>query len=55
VVVGLTSDLTGVTNQLNVVTYRTFEYFFVAACLYYIISKIFTVGARLLASRLFRY
>jgi polar amino acid transport system permease protein len=55
VVVGLTSDLTGVTNQLNVVTYRTFEYFFVAACLYYMISKIFTVGARLLASRLFRY
>jgi len=55
VVVGLTSDLTGLTQQLNVVTYRTFEYFFVAACLYYLISKIFTVGARLLASRLFRY
>ena len=55
VVVGLTSDLTGVTQQLNVVTFRTFENFFVAASLYYIISKVFTLCARLAASRLFRY
>jgi polar amino acid transport system permease protein len=54
-IVGLTSDLTGVTQQLNVTTYRTFEYFFAAACMYYLISKLFTVGARLLAYRLFRY
>ncbi|MBM9401052.1 amino acid ABC transporter permease [Gluconacetobacter azotocaptans] len=54
-VVGLTSDLTGVTQQLNVVTYRTFEYFFVSACLYYVISKTCTIFARLLAWRLFRY
>lgn len=54
-IVGLTSDLTGVTQQLNVMTYRTFEYFFVAACLYYLISKIFTICARLFAWRLFRY
>jgi ABC-type amino acid transport system permease subunit len=39
----------------NVVTYRTFEYFFVAACLYYIISKAFTLSARIVAWRLFRY
>ena len=54
-VVGLTTDLTGVTQQLNVVTYRTFEYFAVAAVLYYAISKIFTTCVRLLSWRLFRY
>jgi His/Glu/Gln/Arg/opine family amino acid ABC transporter permease subunit len=54
-IVGLTSDLTGVTQQQNVLTYRTFEFFMVAAVLYYLISKTFTVGARLLAWRLFRY
>ncbi|MCQ4633496.1 amino acid ABC transporter permease [Shinella sp. CPCC 100929] len=55
VIVGLTTDLTGVTQKLNVVTYRTFEYFFVAACLYYLISKAFTLSARVVAWRLFRY
>jgi len=55
VIVGLNSDLTGVTQQLNVITYRTFEYFFVAACLYYLVSKALTSSARLLAWRLFRY
>ncbi|WP_457588874.1 amino acid ABC transporter permease [Ensifer canadensis] len=55
VIVGLTTDLTGVTQKLNVVTYRTFEYFFVAACLYYLISKAFTLSARIVAWRLFRY
>jgi len=55
VIVGLTTDLTGVTQELNVVTYRTFEYFFVAACLYYLISKAFTLSARVVAWRLFRY
>lgn len=54
-IVGLTTDLTGVTQQLNVTTYRTFEFFFAAACMYYVISKVFTVLARLLAWRLFRY
>jgi polar amino acid transport system permease protein len=54
-IVGLTSDLTGVTQQQNVLTYRTFEFFLVAAVLYYLISKTFTAGARLLAWRLFRY
>lgn len=55
VIVGLNTDLTGVTQELNVVTYRTFEYFLVAACLYYLISKAFTLSARLVAWRLFRY
>jgi hydroxyproline transport system permease protein len=55
VVVGLNSDLTGVTQDLNVKTFRTFEYFAIAAVLYYLIAKVVTLGARLLAWRLFRY
>lgn len=55
VVVGLTTDLTGVTQELNVRTFRTFEYFFAAAVLYLLIAKTFTLSARLLAARLFRY
>ncbi len=53
--VGLDTDLAGVTQQLNVLTYRTFEYFSVAAVLYYLIAKVMTGGARLIAWRLFRY
>lgn len=55
VVVGLNSDLTGVTQDLNVRTFRTFEYFAIAAILYYLIAKVVTLGARLIAWRLFRY
>lgn len=55
VVVGLTTDLTGVTQELNVRTFRTFEYFIVAAVIYYLIAKALTGAARLMAWRLFRY
>lgn len=55
VVVGLNSDLTGVTQDLNVRTFRTFEYFAIAAVMYYLIAKVVTLGARLIAWRLFRY
>jgi His/Glu/Gln/Arg/opine family amino acid ABC transporter permease subunit len=55
VVVGLNTDLTGVTQELNVKTFRTFEYFAIAAVLYYLIAKLVTLGARALAWRLFRY
>ena len=55
VIVGLNTDLTGVTQQLNVKTFRTFEYFIIAAALYYVIAKVVTFGARLIAARLFRY
>lgn len=55
VVVGLTDDLMGITQQLNVVTFRTFEYFAIAAILYYLLAKFVTIAARLLANRLFRY
>ncbi|QQO16746.1 amino acid ABC transporter permease [Bradyrhizobium diazoefficiens] len=55
VVVGLTSDLTGVTQELNVRTFRTFEYFLAAAVLYLLVAKTFTFSAGLMAVRLFRY
>ena len=55
VVVGLTNDLMGVTQQLNVVTFRTFEYFAIAAVLYYALAKLITLSARVLGNRLFQY
>lgn len=53
--VGMNSDLAGVTQELNVKTFRTFEFFAMAAVLYYLIAKAVTLGARALAWRLFRY
>lgn len=55
VIVGLNTDLTGVTQQLNTLTFRTFEYFALAAAMYYLIAKLVTGAARLAAWRLFRY
>ncbi len=55
VVVGLDNDLTGVTQNFNVLTYRTFELFSIAAVLYYLIAKVIVLGARGLGWRLFRY
>lgn len=55
VVVGLNTDLAGVTQSLNARTFRTFEFFALAAIMYYLIAKIVTLGARLVAWRLFRY
>ncbi|WP_425105115.1 amino acid ABC transporter permease [Ancylobacter sp.] len=55
VIVGVNSDLTGVTQDLNVKTFRTFEYFSLAAIIYYVLAKSVTLSARLLAWRLFRY
>lgn len=55
VIVGLNTDLTGVTQDLNARTFRTFEFFALAAVIYYAIAKIVTGGARLIAWRLFRY
>lgn len=55
VVVGLNTDLTGVTQELNVRTFRTFEYFALAAVIYFIITKLITGSARLAAWRFFRY
>lgn len=55
VTVGLNTDLTGVTQDLNVRTFRTFEYFAIAAVMYYVIAKIVMLLARLVSWRLFRY
>lgn len=55
VIVGLNNDLTGVVQDYNVRTFRTFEFFAIAAVLYYIIAKVIVLGARGLAWRLFRY
>ncbi len=55
VIVGLNDDLTGVTQSYNVKTFRTFEYFAIAAVLYYLIAKAIVLAARLLGWRLFRY
>lgn len=55
VVVGMTSDLTGVTQALNVKTFRTFEFFAIAAVLYFVLAKLIVLMARLLSWRLFRY
>lgn len=55
IVVGMNSDLAGVTENLNVRTFRTFEFFALAAVIYYALAKIVSLGARLIAWRLFRY
>jgi polar amino acid transport system permease protein len=55
VVVGMNSDLMGVTNELNSLSFRTFEYFSIAAILYYLITKLFLGSAYLLNLKLFRY
>ena len=55
VVVGLNSDLTGVTEKLNVINFLTLEYYAIAAVMYYLIAKIVTLGAQVVAWRLFRY
>mgnify|MGYP001434751920 FL=1 len=55
VIVGMNTDLMGVTNELNSLSFRTFEYFLFAAILYYLITKIFLGSAHLLSLKLFRY
>ncbi len=55
VTVGMNTDLTGVTQDINARTFRTFELFGLAAVIYYAIAKIVMLGARAAAWRLFRY
>ena len=55
VTVGMNSDLYGVTQDLNALTFRTFELFAVAAVIFYLIVKVIQTAARLIAWRLFRY
>lgn len=55
VTVGMNTDLAGVTQDINVRSFRTFEIFALAAIIYYLLAKAVTLGARLLARRMFRY
>lgn len=55
VTVGMNTDLAGVTQELNARSFRTFEFFALAAVIYYVIAKAVTLSARLVAWRLFRY
>lgn len=55
VTVGMNIDLYGVTQDLNALTFRTFELFALAAVIFYLITKVIQLGARLIAARLFRY
>ena len=55
VTVGMNTDLAGITQELNARSFRTFEFFALAAVIYYIIAKLVTLAARLVATRMFRY
>lgn len=48
-------ELSGETQFLASKTFRIFEYFAIAALIYYVIVKIIIGGSRLLSFRLFRY
>src|ERR1700712_2740825 len=55
VIVGLNNDLAGVTQEINIKTFRTFELFIAAAVFYYVLCKAAVLAMRLLGWRLFRY
>lgn len=55
ITVGMNSDLAGVTQELNARSFRTFEFFAMAAVIYYVMAKAVTLAARLIAARMFRY
>ncbi|KQY13950.1 amino acid ABC transporter permease [Rhizobium sp. Root482] len=55
VTVGMNTDLAGITQELNARSFRTFEFFALAAVIYYVIAKAVTLAARAFASRMFRY
>ncbi|PHP28134.1 MULTISPECIES: amino acid ABC transporter permease [Limimaricola] len=55
VTVGMNTDLAGVTQDLNARSFRTFEFFALAAVIYYVIAKAVMLASRLAAWRMFRY
>ena len=55
VTVGMNTDLAGITQELNARSFRTFEFFAIAAVIYYLIAKAVTLAARVFAARMFRY
>jgi hydroxyproline transport system permease protein len=52
-IIGL-QELTGMTTFLQSQTFRPFEFYFVAACMYVVIAKALTLSARLAASIMFK-
>ncbi len=52
-VIGL-QELTGMTTFLQSQTFRPFEFYFIAACLYLVIAKLATVLAHLVAAYMFK-
>ncbi|MDB6452287.1 amino acid ABC transporter permease [Falsirhodobacter sp. 20TX0035] len=55
VTVGMNTDLAGITQELNARSFRTFEFFAIAAVIYYVIAKAVTLAAQAFAWRMFRY
>lgn len=55
VTVGMNTDLAGITQELNARSFRTFEFFALAAVIYYVIAKAVMLAARGIAWRMFRY
>ncbi|WP_435169254.1 amino acid ABC transporter permease [Falsirhodobacter sp. 1013] len=55
VTVGMNTDLAGITQELNARSFRTFEFFAIAAVIYYLIAKAVTLAAHAVAWRMFRY
>ncbi|CVI63538.1 amino acid ABC transporter permease [Agrobacterium deltaense] len=53
--VGLNTDVTALTQNINARTFRTFEIFTIAAVIYYLIIKALNLLSKLVAWRLFRY
>jgi hydroxyproline transport system permease protein len=52
-IIGL-QELTGMTTFLQSQTFRPFEFYFVAACIYLVIAKIATVSAHMVAAYMFK-
>ncbi len=47
-------ELTGKTDQLQSLSFRTFEFYLVAAVMYFVIAKMVLLGSKLLSYKLFR-
>lgn len=47
-------ELTGKTDQLQSLSFRTFEFYLVTAAMYFVIAKCVLLGSKLLAYKLFR-
>jgi hydroxyproline transport system permease protein len=53
-IIGL-DELTGTTAYLQSFSFRPFEFYLVAGCIYYVLAKVVILSSRLLVLRLFRY